>query len=148
MASDFIVHTGCMLQITMEPPETFPTMIAPLPLIGTSSDVNVMKMPACLEGDETPVVLLSPQPYMSPTYYTVPGMGMVTIKIGDSNTSEKTSDGGKPLLISGQPFDVEFDVVSPAMYINEASGVTNPDGKTKKKGKAQFININVLSKAG
>ncbi len=148
MPSDYILATGHFLQIIMNPPETYPTLIAPIPLIGSGSDLKIMKLPACLEGDETPVLLMAPQVYMSPTYYTIPGMGTVTIKITSSNTTQKTKNGGTPILITGQTFQVEFDVTVPATYINEASGATVVDSAMKKNGTAQFINLNVLSKAG
>ncbi len=147
MSSDFIVTTGHLLQITMDPPETYPSLIAPIPLVGSSVDFKVLKMPVCLEGDETPSLLLAPQPYISPTFYTVPGMGMVSLKLGDSNKTAKTKKSGKAILVTGQVFDVEFNVTVPAILINEMSGVTVTDSAVKKTGKAVFINTNTIVKA-
>jgi len=131
MPADFIITTGHMLQITMNPPETYPTLIAPLPLIGTSSSLMVCKMPACLEGDETPAMLLAPQPYISPTFYTTPGMG---------------TKNGSAILIKGQTFPIEFSVTVPAIYVNEVSGVPTPDSVMKKMGTGQFISTNMQVK--
>ena len=147
MPADYIIRTGDFLQITMNPPETYPTLLVPIPLVGSSPDMLVLKMPVCLEGDETPPLLLAPQPYTSPTYYTTPGMGMVTVKISPSNKTSKTKNGGKAILIKGQTFQVDFDVTVPAIYINEATGVPVPDSTMKKSGTAQFITTNMMVKA-
>ena len=148
MPSDYIVTTSHSLQITMNPPETYPSLSAPIPLVGSSTDLKVLKNPACLEGDETPDMLLSPQPYISPTFYTIPGQGTVAIKIGDSNKTSKKKNGGKAILITGQPFQVEFNVTVPATLINEVTGVTVTDSVTKKTGTAIFVNANAAVKAG
>lgn len=148
MPADYIVTTGHFLQITMNPPETYPTLSAPIPLKGSSTDMKVLKMPVCLEGDETPQMLLSPQPYISPTFKTTSGMGTVTIKIGSSNKTSKTKNGGKPIFITGQPFQVEFNVTVPATLVNEVSGATFTDSVTKKTGTAKFVNVNITVKAG
>ena len=146
MAADYIMTTGGMILITMNPPDTYPTMIAPIPLIGTSADVLVNKMSACLDGDETPPLLLAPQPYISPVYSTSPGMGMVTITINSSNKTVDTKNGGKEILITGQTFQVEFDVTVPAILV--AGPVVTPDSTMKKTGTAKFINTNFFVKAG
>lgn len=147
MSADYIVTTGHLIQIIMNPPETYPTLVAPFPLIGTSADMKVLNMPVCLEGDELPQSLLSPQPYISPAFYTTPGMGTVKITISASNKTSKTKNGGKAILITGQSFQVEFNVTVPATLINEVSGVTTTDGVNKKTGTAMFINTNVIVKA-
>jgi hypothetical protein len=147
MALDNVIITGNFLQITMNPPETYPTLTAPIPLIGSSTDTKIMVMPICLEGDETPPLLLAPQPYISPTYYTTPGMGMVTVKIQDANKTTKTKNGGKAILLKGQTFQVDFDVTVPAIYVNEATGVPVSDTVMKKSGTAQFITTNMTVKA-
>jgi len=147
MPADYILTTGHFLQITMNPPETYPTLTAPIPLVGSSSDMSVLKMPVCLEGDETPPMLLAPQIYISPTYYTTPGMGTVTVNINSPNKTSKTKNGGKAILIRGQTFQVEFNVTVPAIYINEATGVLLSDPVMKKSGTAQFITTNMMAKA-
>ncbi len=147
MPLDYIIKTGDFLKITMNPPETYPTLEAPIPLVGSSPDMKVMTMPACLEGDETPLLLLAPQPYISPTYYTTPGMGMATVKIQGANKTTKTKNGGKAILLKGQTFQVDFDVTVPAIYVNEVTGVPVPDSVMKKSGTAQFITTNMTVKA-
>ena len=147
MPNDFIIRLGDFIKITMNPPEGYPTLAAPIPLIGTGTTVNAVLMAICLEGDETPPVLLAPQPYTSPTFYTVPGMGMVKITLGASNKTSTTKNG-KAILIKGQPFTAEFTVTVPAIYINEASGVTTTDPVAKKTGTCEFITTNATVKAG
>ncbi|WP_372369698.1 hypothetical protein [Candidatus Uabimicrobium sp. HlEnr_7] len=146
MPADFIIRTGDSIQITMNPPETYPTLSAPITLTGSGSSVNGVSMAICLEGDETPQLLLAPQPYQSPTYYTTPGMGTVTIKLGGTNKTSKTKNG-KAILIKGQPFQAEFSVTVPAIYVNEASGATVTDPVSKKTGTVQFITSNTTVKA-
>lgn len=148
MASDYIMTTDCQIQITMNGPETYPTLSAPIPLVGSSKDFKVSQKSVCLEGDETPQMLLSPQTYQSPSFPDVPGTGTVTIKIESSNKTQKTQNGGKPMLITGQSFSVEFDVVVPATLIDKVTGVPIPDPVVKKTGSAKFININTKAKAG
>ncbi|BBM81917.1 hypothetical protein [Candidatus Uabimicrobium amorphum] len=145
-SADFIIRTGDFIQISMNPPESYPTLAAPIPLVGSGTTVNAVAMAICLEGDETPQLLLAPQPYQSPTFYTTPGMGTVTIKLGSSNKTAKTKNG-KAILIKGQPFNAEFNVTVPATYVNEASGVTTTDPVSKKTGTVQFITTNATVKA-
>ncbi|MBN2238792.1 MAG: hypothetical protein JW712_03380 [Dehalococcoidales bacterium] len=145
MALDYIITTGNFLQIMMNPPEVYPTLVAPIPLTGSSSDMKVLKMPVCLEGDETPPLLLSPQPYLSPSF-PVPGMGTVTVKIQSANKTTKTKNGGKAILLKGQTFQVEFDVTVPAQLIAPPSPPV-PDSNMKKSGTAQFITTNMMVKA-
>lgn len=146
MAADYILTTGHFIQITMNPPETYPTLAAPISLVGSSPDMTVLKKPVCLEGDEMPPALKVPHQYISPTFNTTPGMGTVTVQIQPSNKTSKTKNGGKAILITGQTFQVEFDVTVPATLVTPA-GVTTPDSVTKKSGTAKFINSNAKVKA-
>ena len=74
-------------------------------------------------------------------------MGTVTVKIQDANKTTKTKNGGKAILLKGQTFQIDFDVVVPAIYVNEATGVPVPDSTMKKSGTAQFITTNFMVKA-
>ena len=54
---DFVMKTGDMIQITVPPPALVPQLMAPVPLIGTSTSVLINGAPACLMGDELPPAL-------------------------------------------------------------------------------------------
>jgi len=43
---DFILKTGDMIQITITPPAIVPMLMAPVPLVGSSTSVMVGGMPA------------------------------------------------------------------------------------------------------
>ncbi len=137
-----------MLLIVMNPPDIYPTLMAPIPLLGTGLTAFTLGPNVCVEGDEMPLVLLAPQPYQSPTFYTTPGMGQVKVTITSSNKAAKTTHSGKKILIKGQVFTIEFNVTVPAIYVNEASGVPTPDSVMKKTGTGQFITTNPTVKAG
>ena len=146
MAADYILTTGHFILITMNPPETYPTLTAPIPLVGSCRDMKISGLPVCLEGDEMPPMLRAPHPYMSPTFNTTPGMGMVTVKIQSSNKTSKAKNGGKAILISGQTFQVDFNVTVPANLVTPPAPPV-PDSVMKKSGTARFINLNVRAKA-
>ncbi len=143
MPPDFIIKTGDMIQITIAPPAVVPTLVAPVPLVGSSSNVMVCKMPACLEGDELPKMLLSPQPYTCPPF-VVPGMVMVSLKLNPTNKT-MIAKNKKPILIKGTPFIAEFQVTKPAQL---PPPVAAPDPVVKKVGTAQFITTNATVKGG
>ena len=60
--SDFIIKTGDMIKITIPPPVLVPAIQAPVPLKGTSTDVQVNNQFVCLQGDELPMSLRGPLP--------------------------------------------------------------------------------------
>jgi len=74
-------------------------------------------------------------------------MGLVTVKIQSSNKTSKAKNGGKAILISGQTFQVEFNVTVPAVLVNPPPAPPVPDSVMKKTGTAKFINLNVRTKA-
>ena len=104
--------------------------------------VNMMAI--CLEGDELPPILRSPQPYTAPPFVT-PGTGLVSVRITPTNKTLQTKNG-KAILIKGTPFTAEFQVVVPAMQPTPGGPV--PDPVAKKPGIAEFITTNVTVKAG
>lgn len=144
MPSDFVIKTGDMIQITIPPPAIVPLIMAPVPLIGTSTSVTVMNMPVCLQGDELPPMLRVPLTYMSPPFVT-PGMGTLTVMLTPANFTLQTSNG-KPILIKGGPFMATFQVTVPAMQPTPAGPI--PDPLLVKPGTAQFITTNLVVKAG
>ena len=136
-----IIATGDMLQITMMPPCIVPTVLVPVPLLGSSSKTTVNFMAACLEGDELPAMLKSPQPYISPPFI-IPGTGTFEIQLKPENKSSKGKES-KPYLLKGTVFDCTFSVASPAQQPTPAGPV--PDGAMKKSGKCQFITTNTTT---
>jgi hypothetical protein len=143
MPADYIMKTGDMIRITIFPPAIVPPLMSPIPLVGTSKDVMVNKMPICLEGDELPPVLRVPLPYTAPPFVT-PGMGLVSVTITPMNKTLLTKNG-KAILIKGTPFTAEFQVTVPAI---QPSVPPVPDPVAKKPGIAEFITTNVTVKAG
>lgn len=138
MPNNAILMMGDMLQITMMPPTVVPTVMAPIPLMASSTKTKVMFMAACLEGDELPPMLKSPQPYFSPPF-VIPGTGTFEIILKPENKSSKTKES-KPYLLKGTVFDCKFSVTSPAMQPTPAGPV--PDPAMTKMGKCQFITMN------
>jgi hypothetical protein len=143
MPRDLIVKTGDLIRITITPPAIVPPLMSPIPLVGTSTNVFVNRMAACLEGDELPPVLRSPLPYTAPPFVT-PGMGQVTVTLTPTNKTMPTKNG-KPILIKGGPFTAEFRVSVPAMQPTPAGPV--PDPVLNKPGIAEFITSNIAVKA-
>ena len=144
MPADFIIKTGDFIRITIFPPAIVPMLIPPIPMIGTSKDMMVVKMPVCLEGDELPLMIRAPMPYTAPPFVT-PGTGMVSVTLTPMNKTLQTKSGGKAILIKGTPFIAEFQVMAPAI---QPTPVPVPDPVLKKPGMAEFITTNVTVKAG
>lgn len=144
MPADYVIVTGDMIRITIFPPATVFTLTAPVPLQGSSSDMKVNSMAVCLEGDELPSMLASPQPYVAPPF-VIPGTGTLSLKLNPNNKTVQTKNG-KAILIKGAPFQAEFQVAQPAMQPTPTGPV--PDSAMKKSGIAEFITMNVRVKAG
>jgi len=144
MPADFVIKTGDMIRITIFPPAIVPSLMSPIPLIGTSTNFMVNNQPVCLEGDELPPALRVPQPYTAPPFVT-PGMGLVSVTLTPMNKTLQTKNG-KAILIKGTPFMAEFQVMAPAMQPTPAGPV--PDPVLKKPGMAEFIATNVTVKVG
>jgi hypothetical protein len=143
MPADFIIKTGDMIRITIFPPAIVPSLMSPIPLIGTSTDVKVAMMPACLEGDELPPMLRAPQPYTAPPF-VIPGMGTVSVTLTPMNKTLQ-SKNKKAILIKGTPFTAQFRVTVPANQPTPAGPV--PDPVAVKPGIAEFITTNINVKA-
>jgi hypothetical protein len=145
MPADFIIRTGDMIKFTVPPPLMIPTLMSPIPLVGTSKNLIVVKMPACLDGDELPPLLRSPQPYTFASF-SIPGMIMVSVKLTPSNKTMQ-SKNGKAILIKGTPFIAEFKVTVPAQQPTPAGPIPDPS-PSKPPGTAEFITTNTQVKAG
>ncbi len=147
MPADFNIKTGDMILITIPPPAVVPMLLAPVPLIGTSSNVMIMNMPACMPdgctAERIKPAIAGPMPYMAPPHVT-PGMGMLTIVLLPTNVSMMASNQ-KPMLIKGATFQAIFSVQAPAMMPTPAGPV--PDPLMVKMGTAQFITTNMVVKS-
>lgn len=141
---DFILRTGDMIQITIPPPAIVPMLMAPVPLVGSSTSLTVGRMPACLLGDELPAAISGPLPYTAPPFVT-PGVGTVSVTLTPTNQTMLTQNG-KAILIKGQQFIAKFTVSTPAMQPTPAGPV--PDPVLTKPGTAQFITTNINTQAG
>ena len=144
MPADYVIKTGDMIRITIFPPAVVPMLMAPAPLMGSSANMTVMKMPVCLEGDELPPMLKAPMPYTSPPFVT-PGVGTVSVTLLPLNKTMLTKNQ-KAILIKGAPFPAEFSVSVQAMQQTPVGPV--PDPLAKKPALAEFIPTNVTVKAG
>jgi hypothetical protein len=143
--ADIILRTGDFIEVTIPPPAIVTQLEAPVPLVGSSTNVIVLGMPVCLQGDELPPVLRVPLVYTAPPFST-PGMGTLTVTLLPANLTVKTSNGGKPLLLKGQTFPAMFSADDPAMQPTPAGPV--PDPLVEKEGTARFISSNETVTAG
>ena len=141
---DFIIKTNDQIQFTVPPPTLIPMIAAPVPMIGTGTQVTVANVPICLQGDELPPTLKAPMPYTAPPFVT-PGMGTLTIMLMPTNLSKQTQNG-KPIILKGSTFQCSFAVQSPAMQPTPAGPV--PDPVMTKPGTCTFITTNINVKAG
>jgi hypothetical protein len=141
---DYLIRTGDLLKVTMAPPTTVPALQAPVSLLGSSRDVLVGGAPACLRGDELPIVLRLPLPYTAAPY-TNPGTGELALTLLPANTTRLT-ENGKPLLVKGKKFIATFTVATPATQSTPDGPV--PDPVSAKQGTAEFITTNNTVKAG
>lgn len=133
-----------MIKVTIPPPAIVPILEAPVPLIGTSTSVTVISMPACLLGDELPPVLREPLVYTAPPFVT-PGTGTLTVTLLPTNMTQQTTNE-KKILIKGGQFSAMFTVEEPAMQPTPGGPV--PDPVVEKPGTAEFITTNETVKAG
>ncbi len=140
---DFIIKTGDQIQITVPPPAIVPQLMAPVPLTGSSTSVQVGGSPACLQGDELPPAIQGPLMYTSPPFVT-PGTGTIQIVLMPTNLT-MTTQNGKPMLLKGATFQAIFNVTSPAMQPTPVGPI--PDPVMVKPCTAQFITTNTTVQA-
>lgn len=140
---DFIIRTGDMLRVTIVPPVIVPLLEAPLAVTGSSRDLTINGLPACLLGDELPLPLQQPLPYTAPPF-TTPGTGTLRLTLSPANLAVH-SRNGKPLLLKGSAFTALFTVATPATQVTPSGPVTDP--VAVKTGTAEFITTNATVKA-
>ena len=130
---DFIIRTGDLLQVTIPLPAVVPMLVAPVPLVGSGTDVLVDATPVCLPGDvKLPAALAGLFVYTAPPFIF---QGTGTLTLGQPNVTALTLSGGKPIVIKGR-FSARFTVVTPALD----GDVPDPD--LEKAGIAEFITTN------
>lgn len=142
---DVILRTADFIEVTIPEPTVVAVLEAPVPLVGSSTNVIVIGMPVCLQGDELPPVLRVPLIYTAPPFST-PGTGTLSVTLLPPNLTQKTTNGGKFLLIKGGTFPAMFTVEEPAMQPTPAGPV--PDPMVEKPGTARFISSNETVTAG
>jgi Contractile injection system spike tip protein len=136
---DFIIRTGDLVSIVIDPPAIVPQLEVPMPLEGSAETILVNGTPACVLGDEMPAELMEPMPYTAPPFI-VPGMGTLMLTLLPDNMTVQTMADG-PLLIRGGPFIAMFTVEDPAMQPTPAGPI--PDPVLEKPGTAEFITTNM-----
>jgi len=141
---DFVIKTSDMIQITVPPPAIVPQLVAPVPLMGSSTSVSIGGQFVCLQGDELPASLKGPLMYTAPPFVT-PGTGSLQIVLMPNNLTMQTMNGS-PMLLKGQTFQAMFNVQSPAMQPTPGGPV--PDPLMVKVCTAQFITTNISVMAG
>lgn len=142
---DFIIRTGDLVSITLDPPVVVPQLEGPVPLAGSAETITVSGMSVCLLGDEMPDELKEPMEYTAPPF-TTPGTGTLMLTLAPDNTTVRTKAGGMPLLIKGGTFIATFTVEEPAMEPTPAGPI--PDPELEKPGTAKFITANKTVSAG
>ena len=141
---DFVIKSGDMIQITVPPPALVPQLLAPVPLIGSSTSLMISGQPACLLGDELPAAIEGPLTYTAPPFVT-PGTGTLQIVLMPNNMTSQTMNGS-PMLLKGATFQAIFNVASPAMQPTPTGPI--PDPLVVKPCTAQFITTNISVMAG
>lgn len=144
MPSDFVIKTGDLVRITIPPPVIVPAIQAPVPLRGSSTNVQVGNQFVCLQGDELPQSLRGPLPYTAPPFVT-PGTGTLMLTLAPSNLTILSQNGPK-ILVKGQLFTATFTVQAPATQPTPGGPV--PDPVAVKPGTAQFITTNTSVYSG
>lgn len=142
--ADVVLKTGDMIKVTIAPPAIVPLLQAPVPLLGSSTDVMVAGGCVCLLGDEIPVELREPLPYTAPPF-TNTGTGKLTLTLLPANQTRLTKNG-KVILIKGAVFLALFTVQAPATRTVAAAQV--PDPVVAKPGTAEFIPADETVMAG
>jgi hypothetical protein len=132
---DLIIKSGDMLRVQVMPPTIVPMLAAPVPLVGSSTNLLIAGQPACLLGDELPQQLKAPLPYTAPPFVT-PGTGSLSIQLMPNNQTAM-SKNGKAVLVKGAQFVAKFQVQTPAQQPTPAGPV--PDPLVVKVWTAQFI---------
>ena len=95
----------------------------------------------CVDGDEKQVSVSNCM-YMTPQY-SIPGQGTLKIdSLASDQKAEKTSTGGKRVLLKGGSFNAKFEVQSPAKQPPPGPGSPIPDSTPSYSGSGMFQTTN------
>jgi hypothetical protein len=96
----------------------------------------------CVAGDEKQVSVPGCS-YMTPQY-SIPGTGTLKIAaLAGNQKAQKTSTGGKPVLLKGGNFTAKFEVQTPAKQPPPGPGSPIPDATPQYSGMGLFIITNM-----
>jgi hypothetical protein len=94
----------------------------------------------CVDGDEKNVSVPGCS-YMTPQY-SIPGVGTLKIDaLAPDQKAQKTSTGGKLVLLKGSNFTAKFEVQTPAQQPTPTGPV--PDGTPQYPGSGMFTTTNI-----
>ena len=137
MSTKFVLSTGDMLVFVPQfGKATIPPLTAPIPLVGTGTELDILGMPVCVEGDEFPEALQSPLPYIAGDKVQ-PGAGLLEIKLDESHWTSTLLCNDKKVLRLGGTIEAKFQVTVPAMNPVYPSPI--PDETTEYKGTAKYV---------
>ena len=95
----------------------------------------------CVEGDEASVSVAGCM-YTTPVY-SIPGTGTLKIDaLAGDQVAQKTSTGGKLVLLKGSKFTAKFEVQSPAQQPPPGPGAPIPDATPQYSGSGSFNTSN------
>ena len=141
--ADYILTTGDM---AMFKPSFGAATVVPLPgTLSGSGKGSVGGKTICVEGDEGNVTVPGCM-YQTPQY-SIPGVGTLSIdSLASDQKAQKTSSGGKKVLLKGGDFNAKFEVSSPAMQPPPGPGSPIPDSTPSYSGNGSFVTTNVRAK--
>jgi hypothetical protein len=139
---DFVIINGD--QALFDPSFPPATVIAPPGVINGSAKMSVNKLTACVEGDESSVVV-SGAAYFTPSF-PIPGVGTLTIEsLGPDQRAKKVKSADRALILRGTKFRARFQVSAPASI--NVSGGTVFDPNPIYSGTGSFITTNTRARA-
>lgn len=119
-------------------------VVAPGTLSGTGRAMIGSKM-VCVEGDEATVIVPGCA-YQTPVY-SIPGVGILSIdSLASDQKAQKTTSGGKKVLLKGGDFNAKFQVTVPAMQPPPGTAPPVPDSTPSYSGNGSFVTTNVRVK--
>lgn len=116
-------------------------VVQPGTLMGSGPATLNGKM-LCVDGDEKQVEVPGCA-YITPQY-SIPGTGTLKIdRLASNQKAQKTSTGGKKVLLKGGSFIAKFEVQSPAKQPPPGPGSPIPDPTPQYPGGGSFVTTNI-----
>jgi len=139
---DFVIINGD--QAIFDPSFAPATVMAPPGIITGSAKGSVNNLTACVEGDESSVVV-SGAVYFTPSF-PIPGVGTLTIEsLGPDQKAGMGKSADRALILRGTKFRARFQVAAPAQV--PTAGGPAPDPTPVYSGTGSFITTNTRVKA-